>query len=84
MNTQPTAIISSITAIAAAVITLLVAYGVDINDEQQKAILALLTVLAPVISGALIWFKVWPKEHVLDVRDEAYNAGLTQDPKPRV
>lgn len=44
---EPLITIASITALVVAVLGLLVAFGVTINDQQQKAILAFFAVVAP-------------------------------------
>jgi hypothetical protein len=60
MNTEPAAVIGTATAVVAALIALLVSFGVDISDDQQNAILALVGVAAPIVAGVLIRRKVTP------------------------
>ena len=49
MNTEPVAIIGTITAAVSAAFALLVAFGIDISDDQQKAILAAIAAIAPLV-----------------------------------
>lgn len=60
VSTEPAITVASITAVVAAVIGLLVAFGVDLSDDQQKAILGLVAVAAPIVAGVLIRGKVTP------------------------
>lgn len=46
---EPLAVAGAVTTVATATIGLVVAFGVDINDDQQSAILAFLAVVAPII-----------------------------------
>lgn len=50
MNREPAAIIGTITGLVAAVIALVVAFGLDLTPEQQTAIVGATAVLAPVIA----------------------------------
>lgn len=76
MKTEPAAIIGGITAFVTAVLALLVAYGVDISQTQQTAILGLVAVVAPLIAALAIRFKVWSPASVQEVKRDAYRAGL--------
>ncbi len=60
MTTEPAVTIGTVTALVSAVLALLVTFGVDISDDQQNAILALVGVLAPIVAGVLIRRKVTP------------------------
>jgi ABC-type Fe3+-siderophore transport system permease subunit len=62
MNTEPAVTIGSIVALVGAVLTLLVVFGVEITDAQQKAIIAVVTVGGPILAGLLIRRKVTPVE----------------------
>ncbi len=50
MNREPAAIIGTITAAVTAILALLVAFGLDIEPEQQAAILGVIAVIAPVVA----------------------------------
>lgn len=60
MNREPAAIIGSITAAASAIIALVVAFGLDLSDEQTAAILGVVAVVAPIVAGFVTRGKVTP------------------------
>lgn len=60
MRNEPAITVASITALVAALIGLLVAFGVELTDDQQKSILALVAVAGPVIAGIVTRSKVTP------------------------
>ena len=60
MNTEPAVTIGSIVALVAAIITLLVAFGVDVTAEQRDAILSVVAIGGPIAAGLLIRRKVTP------------------------
>lgn len=53
MTREPLFTIASATAIAAATLGALVAFGVPLTDDQQKAVLALVAVLAPLLVAVI-------------------------------
>lgn len=55
MNTtsEPVITVATITAAVSAIIALLVAFGLDLSDDQRNAILGVVAVVAPIIAGAL-------------------------------
>lgn len=59
MTTEPSVIVGSITAAATAIIALLVAFGADLSQEQQAALLGVVAVAAPIIASIVIRGKVW-------------------------
>ncbi len=64
MNEQPAAIVGTITAAVAAVIALVVAFGIDLTPDQQAAILSVAAVAAPLIAALFIRRRVWsPASH---------------------
>lgn len=60
MHKEPAAIIGTATAVVSALIALLVAFGVDVSEDQQTAIIGAVVVLAPIVAGLLIRSKVTP------------------------
>lgn len=60
MKNEPAITVASITAVVAAIIGALVAFGVNLSDDQQKAILALVAVVGPVVAGLVTRRKVTP------------------------
>jgi ABC-type spermidine/putrescine transport system permease subunit I len=60
MNTEPAVTIGAVTTLIAAAIALLVAFGVDITEDQTKAILAFVAAAGPLASALLIRRKVTP------------------------
>lgn len=51
MDRQPVVTAAWVTSLGAAVLAALFAFGVPINDEQKVAILGLLGIVAPLVSG---------------------------------
>lgn len=74
MKREPATIIGAITAVVSAVLALLVAFGMDVSEDQQAAILGVVAAVAPLVAGVLIRSKVWSPASVdkviEDVRDE--------------
>ena len=66
MKYEPLISISSIVAGATAVIALLVAFGVPLNQDQKVAILGLVGVIAPVIVALVTRGKVTPNAAVVE------------------
>jgi uncharacterized membrane protein len=60
VNTEPLITVASLVAIATAAIALLVAFGVDLDENQQKAILGFVAVLAPLAVAGIARRKVTP------------------------
>lgn len=60
MKSEPAQIIGWLTAIVAAVITLLIAFGVQITADQRTAVLGLLAAIAPVVAAYAIRSQVTP------------------------
>ncbi len=60
MNNEPVITIASITAGVAAIIACLVAFGVDLSNDQTVAILAVVGVVGPLIAAFLARGKVTP------------------------
>ena len=59
MKTEPAAIVGTVTAVVAAIIALLVAFGLDISQDKQVAILGVVTVVTPLIASLVIRGKVF-------------------------
>lgn len=75
LEREPSQIIGYITAVATAIIALLVAYGFDIDQTKQAAILGVIAVLAPAIAGIVIRFNVWAPQSVQSEVDAAAASG---------
>lgn len=58
MQTEPAAIIGAIGTAVASVLTVLVAFGLDITEEQQTAILGVVASVGPLVVALLIRPKV--------------------------
>lgn len=82
MKTEPAITVASITAAVTAILALLVAYGFDVSDEQQQAILGIVAVLAPIIVGIVTRQNVWAPASVGTVKQDAYRAGLNDATDP--
>ena len=53
MKTEPAVLIGSLGALVAAIIGLLVAFGLPVSPEQQDAILAVVAVVGPIAVGII-------------------------------
>lgn len=74
-QTEPAALVATITGAVTAGIALLVAYGFDISNEQQVAILGVVAVLAPVIAGIVTRGKVYSPASAQKAANEAAVTG---------
>lgn len=72
MNREPAAVVGSITAAVSAIIALFVAFGLDLTDEQVAAILAVVAVVAPIVSGLITRGKVTPVVSTQPPEDRNY------------
>lgn len=75
MNREPLVTAGTLAAVLSAVFVLLVAFGIDIDDDKQAAILGVVAVLFPLVSPLFARSKVTP---VADPRDDDGNR-LTAD-----
>lgn len=82
MKEEPALSVGSITAAVTAVIALLVAYGFDISDQQQTAILGVVAVLAPVIAAAVTRSKVYSEASTQKAANKAAVTGDATIPAP--
>lgn len=64
MTNEPLITVASITAGVTALLTLLVAFGLDLSGEQQTAILGVVAVVAPVVVALVTRPKVTPTAKV--------------------
>lgn len=64
MKSEAAITVGTVTAAVTAVIALLVAYGVDMTQDQQTAIMGLVAVLAPFFVGILTRPHVFSQETV--------------------
>jgi len=51
MKNEPVATVATITAVVTAVVALLTAFGLHLSDDQQKAIIGVVAVVAPLVAG---------------------------------
>lgn len=63
MKREPVLTVGGIGAAAAAILALLVAFGVPLTDDQQTAILGVVAVAAPVIVAVIARRFVTPAVH---------------------
>jgi hypothetical protein len=56
-----------IVAIAGAILGVVVAFGVSITPDQQKAIMVLVAAVAPIIAAVIIRQFVWPVKKIEEV-----------------
>jgi len=57
---EPLLTVGTITAAAGAAIGLIIAFGLDLSDDQRAAIMTAVSVLAPFIVAAVVRGKVTP------------------------
>lgn len=82
-QTEPARLVGSITAGVTAVIALLVAYGFDISQEQQVAILGVVAVLAPIVAALITREQVYSPATTARIANEAAVTGdATISPPP--
>jgi hypothetical protein len=60
MKNEPVLTIASITALATAVVTLLVAFGLPLTQDQQQAVLGFVAVVAPLVAAYFARKRVTP------------------------
>lgn len=61
---EPLITVGSLVAAAVAVLALLVAFGVDLDDDRQAAILGVVAVVAPFVVAVAGRAKVWSPDAV--------------------
>lgn len=85
MKTEPSVIIGIITALVAACINVAVAFGLNLTDDQQQAILGFTAVAAPLIAAVIIRFNVYAPATVEKISDQQYAAGVPPtEPQPDI
>lgn len=60
MKSEPVLTVASLTSLVTALVALLVAFGVPLSDDQQKALLGLAAVVAPIVAAAIARRRVTP------------------------
>jgi hypothetical protein len=63
-DNEPSITAGAISALAAAVLTVLVSFGIPLTSEQREAVLGLVAVVAPIIVALLIRGHVTPSAKV--------------------
>ena len=71
MTREPLITIGTLTALVAAVVALLVAFGVPLTGDQREAILGAAAVVAPLVVAFLSRPKVTPNATVAELVEEA-------------
>ncbi len=56
---EPVLSVASIVTVATAILAALVAFGLDIDDDRQAAILSVIAVVAPIVLGWAARSKAW-------------------------
>lgn len=57
---EPAVIVAGVVSVATAAVTLLVALGLDLDEDLQAAILGFVAVVVPLVAGLLIRPRVTP------------------------
>lgn len=60
MKSEPVITVASITALVAAILALLAAFGLNLSPDQKTAILGVVAVVAPLVAAAFSRGKVTP------------------------
>lgn len=60
MKNEPAVTVASLTAVVTALLALLTAFGLNLSQDQTAAILGVVAVLAPLVSGFITRGKVTP------------------------
>lgn len=68
---EPLITVGGITTVVTAVLVLLVAYGINVNNNQQAAILGVVAVLAPIVVAVIGRLKTWSPRSVRRVVQQA-------------
>lgn len=75
LRTEPARLIGGIVAAVAAVVGLLVAFGVPVTDDQKEAILLVVSTVGPLVAGLVIRERVYApatvKQLVVDAQVDA-------------
>lgn len=84
MDKEAAVITTAVTGFIAAVIGLLVAFNINVTDEQKNAIIATVVAFSILIVavGPVIRAQVFSKNSVQDIAADQYQAGLS-DATPR-
>ena len=69
MSSEPLVTVASITAGVAAIVALLVSFGIPVTPEQQKAILGVVAVGAPIVVALVARGSVTPNARVVEGLD---------------
>lgn len=76
MNKEPAFILGAVGTAAASVMALLIAFGLDLNQDQQLAILRVIAGVGPLVLGLVIRLKVWAPANVVVAKvDSRFVAG---------
>lgn len=87
LKAEPAVIVSTLTAVVTAIIGLLVAFGIDVSEEQKNAIITAIGAIVPMIflTGVIIRQTVYSPATVEKIADAQYRAGTPpQEPQPEV
>lgn len=66
MKTEPSVLAGTATAVVTAALALLVSFGLGLTDDQQKAILGFVAVVAPIIGAFIVRSRVTPNAKVVE------------------
>lgn len=80
--TEPALSVGTITAAVTAVIGLLVAFGIDLTQDQQVAILGMAAVIAPAIVAIITRAKVYSPASTQKISNDSALTGDATIPKP--
>jgi hypothetical protein len=78
-TSEPVITVGTISAAVAAIIALLVAFGVSLDDTQQKAILGVVAVIGPIVASVISRGYVTPVAKAQSQIDKAAKTGTAPD-----
>ena len=82
MQSDPAGLAGTIGAIIGAIITLLVAFGVELSPAQVQAILGLVAVAGPLVVAAVVRRYAWAPDSVARRTEQAISVGQRRQTYP--
>lgn len=83
-KSEPILTVATITGAVSAVIALMVAFGVEFNEQQTAAIMGVVGVIAPFIVWGVARQWTVPAGKAEAKVEQAHEAGATGQPKPKL
>lgn len=84
MNKEPIFTVATITGAISAIIALLVAFGIEFNEQQTTAIMGVVGVIAPFVVWGIARQWTVPVEKAEAKVEQAHTAGAQGQPAPKL